>query len=111
VVARAADALPEADGQILRLALKGEGLAPDRRAFDPEALLDQVRTALRAEPFDPAALNALLRKGLADRDAADQAVVRAVVSAATAMSADGRHRLAGLHCLHAPPPPPPSSKS
>ena len=104
LVARLADGLPEADGRILRLALKSEGLTPDHRSFEPEAVLDQARAAMHAEPFDPAVLAAVLHKGLSDRDAVDQAIVRAVVSSATAMSAEGRRRLAELRCHHLPPP-------
>jgi len=110
LVARMADALPAADAEKLRLALKSEGLTPDRRGFEPEAILDQARVALRAEPFDPASFDAIFRKGLADRDATEQAVLRAVTAAAAIMSEEGRHRLADLHCLHHMPPPP-TSKS
>ncbi len=106
MVAGMADALSEADAQTLRQALKTEGLTPDRQGFDPEAVLDRARVALRAEPFDPAALSAVLHKGLADRDGTEQAVLRAFLAATTAMSADGRHRLADLHCRHGFPPPP-----
>lgn len=93
-VERLAKKLPEADAQKLRDAFAAHaGELPAARA-EMKAARDSFRQALRAEPFDPAALE----KSLAAIDTArahlKQIMRSAVFGAAAEMSADGRARLA-----------------
>lgn len=62
-----------------------------------------IRQALRAEPFDPEALAAAFARGHAVRDARDQAIGRVLLKVATAISAEGRQRLADLRGPPGPP--------
>jgi len=101
--------LPPADAEALRQAFAAEPalLRDDHRFMDED--MAKVREAMRAEPFDPAALAAALDHGHQIRDAHDQAIGRALVKAATAMSPAGRRQLAdhGPGGPHGPPPGPP----
>ena len=102
------------DAAILRQAFAAEPILHSERHPPPDRDddMEPVRQALRAEPFDPAALTAAFNHGHEGRDARDQAVGRVLVQAATAMSAAGRHRLADFRGPphgppHGPPPGPP----
>ncbi len=97
--------LSEADGKVLREAFASEPeLQRDRWRMEWDNM-EQIRKALRADPFDPGALEAAFRQGHAGRDAADQALGRVLLKAASAMSSDGRHRLADHRGPPGPPPP------
>ncbi|MCW2235745.1 periplasmic heavy metal sensor [Azospirillum canadense] len=91
-----ASTLPDADAAILRRALADhrEALAADHRRRD--AFPHQLQAAIAAEPFDPKALASLF----ADHDRAEmqsrETLQQAVIAAVSAMSAEGRHRLANF---------------
>jgi hypothetical protein len=55
---------------------------------------DSIREALRAEPFDSAALRAAMSRTRADRQAYDQIVQNLFAEAASKMSGQGRLALA-----------------
>jgi uncharacterized membrane protein len=86
--------LPGADATILRDAFASEAVLQQDPRATMEHNMERVREALRADPFDPAALAAVLREGHEARDADDQAIARALLKAATAMSPEGRRLLA-----------------
>ena len=100
-----ARSLPEADATILRRAFAADPAlqqSPFRKDMDPMAALRQL---LRAEPFDPQAFAAALHALHQDRNRFDQALEQALVAAATAMSPEGRRRLADHRGPPGPPPP------
>jgi len=109
--------LSEADRQALHQAVAEQGITNASRPPSFEKLLERIRQTLRAEPFDPAALAAVLKDGLDVRDVFDQAVSRAIVAGASAISPEGRRKLAdwrpprphfrGLPGEPGGPPPPP----
>ena len=99
--------LPEADAAILRQAFAAEPLLqrePGRGDHDP---MSSVRAAMRSEPFDPEALKAAFAALHENRGGFDQALERALLAAATAMSPEGRRRLADHRGPPGPPPGPP----
>ncbi len=100
-----ASVLPKADAVILRQVFATEPLLhwePHGPGGDD---MEPVRQALRAYPFDPTALRVAFETGHAQRDTRDQAVGRVLVTVATAISAEGRRRLADLRGPPGPPPP------
>ncbi|MEI6556916.1 MAG: periplasmic heavy metal sensor [Rhodospirillaceae bacterium] len=104
-----ARSLPEADAAILRQRFAAEPLL--RTPFrDGRDMMTPVREAMRAEPFDPAALEAAFGGLHQDRSRFDQALERALITAATAMSPEGRRRLADHRGPPGPPPGPPPER-
>ena len=86
--------LPTADADALRKAFASEPVLQQDPGPEMRKNMDHVRDVLRADPFDSAALDAALKAGRADRDAGEQAIERALLKAATAMSPEGRRKLA-----------------
>jgi Spy/CpxP family protein refolding chaperone len=103
IVDRLAGLLSEPDATVLRQAFAAEPLLArsPRQAMGDDR--QRMRAALRAEPFDPAALAAAVERGHSERDTFDQAIGRALIKAATALSPEGRRVLAE----HGGPPGPP----
>lgn len=101
-----ARALPPADAAIFREAFSGEPLLqgpPPGPGRDDDSGIDQ---ALIAEPFDAAALEAAFRAREHEKQRFGQALGRALVRAASAMSAEGRRKLVEWQSQHRPPPRP-----
>ncbi len=86
--------LPPGDADTLRTAFASEPVLQRDPGPAMRSNMARVREALRADPFDPAALAAALEEGHEDRDAGDRAVGRALLKAAIAMSPEGRRVLA-----------------
>jgi uncharacterized membrane protein len=100
MIERVAAQLSPADAAILR-----QVFAPvDDAAVAGRMQRDQVERALRAEPFDRAALIEALRQETSGRDAFARQLGDALVQAAEQMSPDGRRTLA--RAMLRPPPPP-----
>ena len=96
--------LPDADAVQLRRAFAADPLLQQDPFADGGDPMAAVRAAMRAEPFDPAALKAAITRVHQRHDAFDQALERALVAAATAMSPEGRRRLADHRGPPGPPP-------
>ena len=93
-VERLATTLPQADADLVRGAMNANHAAFDEaqtKYHDARAL---IHTVLRQEPFDPAALRAAMAETRAARQAFDQVIHGVFATAATQMSAAGRHALA-----------------
>ncbi len=93
-VDRIADSLPSEDARIFRAAFDEhrDELMRLERAFDGSR--QSIRTVLRTRPFDPAALEAVIAAGQADRRIADEILRRSLVEAAQTLSPEGRRVLA-----------------
>jgi uncharacterized membrane protein len=86
--------LPAADAEKLRAAFRArEGAAEAARDALNKAY-ERAQAALRAEPFDPAALRTALADARAARPAYDQIMQDILLTGATAMSPEGRNKLA-----------------
>jgi uncharacterized membrane protein len=100
MIERVAAQLSPADAAVLR-----QVFAPvDDAAAAGRTQRDQVERALRAEPFDRAALVDALRQETSGREAFARRLGEALVTAAEQMSQDGRRTLA--RAMLRPPPPP-----
>jgi uncharacterized membrane protein len=91
---RIAATLPAADAATLRakFALERSSAEAAREAYDRS--LEEVRTALRAEPFDGSALTAAMANARSERVALDQVLHEIIAASAAQMSPEGRSRLA-----------------
>ena len=91
---RIAATLPAADAAMLRAKFEAERSTAEaaREAYDRS--LEQVRTALRAEPFDGSALTAAMADARSQRGALDQVLHDVIAASAAQMSPEGRSRLA-----------------
>ncbi len=93
-----ADSLSAEDAQIFRAAFSRHRaeLAQLEAAYDRRR--QAIRAALRTRPFDPAALEAAISAGQADRQNADAILRQSLIEAAVTLSPEGRRRLAeGKH--------------
>ena len=93
-VERLAATLPGADADLVRGAMNANHAAIDAAQARYHDAREQVHAVLRQEPFDPAALRAAMAETRAARQAYDQVIHGLFASAATQMSAAGRHALA-----------------
>jgi uncharacterized membrane protein len=93
-VERLAGTLPAADADILRGQIKVNRDKIEDAQTKYHTSQDMIRAALRQEPFDPAAMQAVMAKSRAARQAFDQIVQGAFASSAAQMSSAGRHALA-----------------
>ena len=91
---RIAATLPAPDAAILRAKFDSERSSAEaaHAAFDRS--LDQVRTALRSEPFDASALAAAMTDARSERVVLDQVLHKIIAASAAQMSSEGRGRLA-----------------
>ena len=99
-----AAALPAADAQILRQSFADRAPNVGGRWGNREDMFSRIRAALKAEPFDPAALSRIFRDGRKVRDQIDDSIEAALVEAAGKMSDEGRKKLAEWHPPFPPPP-------
>lgn len=93
-VERLAGTLPAADADILRGQIKANRDRIEDAQTKYRTSQDMIRTALRQEPFDATAMQAVMAKSRAARQAFDQVVQGAFASSAAQMSSAGRHALA-----------------
>jgi uncharacterized membrane protein len=93
-IERIAASLPQADGDKLRAAMRAASGPITAELDDLHAAQDKVRAALRADPFDPAALRQAMQEARARHAAMSAAVQDVVAAAAAEMSPVGRAGLA-----------------
>lgn len=93
-VERLAATLPGADADLVRGAMNANHAAIAAAQTRYRDAREHVHAVLRQEPFDPAALRAAMAETRAARQAYDQVIHGVFASAATQMSAAGRHALA-----------------
>jgi uncharacterized membrane protein len=94
--------LSDADRAVLEKAYRSHAGALEDQGAEHRAAFDAIRQALAAEPFDRAAVERAM-DAAAKLDAEQrEAVGRTILDAASSMSPEGRHRLAGWR----PGPPP-----
>lgn len=92
--------LPAADAAILRAKFNSERSSAEAVHAAFERSLEQVRTALRAEPFGASALTAAMADARSERAALDQVLHEIIAAGAAQMSSEGRSRLADWTPLH-----------
>ncbi len=92
-VDRIAATLPPADADILRGTINDTRQALDNAQNEYRASQDQIRTAMRAEPFQVDAMRAAMGRTRAARQGFDQIVQGAFADAAAKMSPAGRQAL------------------
>jgi uncharacterized membrane protein len=104
---RIAATLPTADAAILRAKFDSERSSAEAAHEAYDRSLEQVRTALRAEPFDASALNSAMADARSERVALDQVLHEIIAASAAQMSSEGRNRLADwtppphpMSCVH-----------
>lgn len=93
-VERLATTLPSADAEKLRNEYRGNAPSLDASRDVYVRAQDEVRRALRAEPFDPDSMRAAMVRARAARNAFEQLLQDVIASAAVTMSAAGRDQLA-----------------
>jgi uncharacterized membrane protein len=93
-IERLAAPLPAADAEKLRAAFRARETAAEGARDALNKAYEGAQAALRAEPFDPAALRAALAEARAARPAYDQVMQDILLTGASAMSVEGRKRLA-----------------
>ena len=93
-IERLAAPLPAADAEKLRTAFRARETAAEGARDALNKAYERAQAALRAEPFDPASLRAALAEARAARPAYDQIMQDILLTGASAMSSEGRGRLA-----------------
>ena len=91
---RIATTLPEPDAQIMRSFIRAEAAKVVAAQANLRLSQEDLRTSLRAEPFNPAAVRAAMAETSAARDNFDQVLQDVIASAAAKMSQAGRSKLA-----------------
>lgn len=91
---RIATTLPEPDAQIMRSFIRAQGAKVVAAQANLRLSQEDLRTSLRAEPFNPAAVRAAMAETSAARDNFDQVLQEVIASAAAKMSPVGRSKLA-----------------
>lgn len=86
--------LPAADGELLRAEYARQRDAVEAARDLIHQKQDEIRAALRAEPFDPAAMRAAQADSRAARESFYQVLHGVVLTAASRMSTVGRNKLA-----------------
>lgn len=86
--------LPTADGELLRAEYARQRDAVEAARDLIHQKQDEIRAALRAEPFDPAAMRAAQADSRAARESFYQVLHGVVLTAASRMSTVGRNKLA-----------------
>ncbi len=95
-------AMNDADRAILEQAYRDHAHDLENHWSDHRAAFDAVRQAMAAEPFDRTALERAMDAAAKQDITGRAAVEQTLLDAASKMSADGRHRMAGWQ----PGPPP-----
>jgi len=93
-VERLAAPLPAADAEKLRTAFRARESADEGARDALNKAYECAQSVLRTESFDPASLRAALAEARAARPAYDQIMQEILLSGATAMSPEGRNKLA-----------------
>ena len=93
-IERLAAPLPAADAEKLRAAFRERAGAAEGARDALNAAFERVQAALRAEPFDPAALGTAFSAARAARPAYELAMQQIIAAGAQAMSHEGRSKLA-----------------
>ena len=93
-VERIAATLPPTDADVLRGTINGNRQMLEASQTEYRAAQDNIRTALRSEPFKVDDLRAAMSKTRSARQAFDQIVQSAFADAAAKMSPAGRQALA-----------------
>jgi uncharacterized membrane protein len=93
-IERIASTLPQADGDLLRRAYQADRTAVDGTRAAYEAKRDDIRAALRHEPFDVTAMRAAMAETRKARQTYSEAMQALFADTAARMSADGRKSLA-----------------
>jgi uncharacterized membrane protein len=93
-IERLAAPLPAADAEKLRGAFRARETAAESARDALNRAFDRANAALRTQPFDPAQLRAALGEIRAARPGYEQVMQDIYLAAATAMSAEGRAKLA-----------------
>ena len=91
---RIATSLPESDAQIMRRAIRADAAKVVAAQASLRLSQEDVRSSLRAEPFDPAAVRAAMAETNAARDNYYEVLHNVIASAAAKMSPIGRSKLA-----------------
>jgi uncharacterized membrane protein len=103
-IERLAAPLPAADAEKLRASFRTQAAAAEGARDGLNRALEHLQGALRTQPFDPAQLRAALTEIRTARPVYEQVMADIYLSAATAMSQEGRIKLADW------PPPRPVTK-
>jgi uncharacterized membrane protein len=93
-IERLAAPLPAADAEKLRAAFRARAGAAEGARDALNKAYERAQASLRADPFEPAALRAALAEARAARPAYDQIMQDILLTGATAMSSEGRQKLA-----------------
>ena len=93
-VERVAATLPPADADLLRGQINGNRATIEDTQTKYRTAQDAIRATLRQDPFDAAAMGAVMAKTRAARQNFDQAIQAVFAGAAAQMSSAGRHALA-----------------
>jgi uncharacterized membrane protein len=91
---RIATTLPEPDARIMRSFIRAQTAKVVSAQASLRLSQEELRTSLRAEPFNPAAVRAAMAETSAARDNFDQVLQDVIASAAAKMSPEGRSKLA-----------------
>jgi uncharacterized membrane protein len=93
-IERIAATLPREDGDRLRAAYRAQRDGIDGTRADYRAKRDAMRAALRTQPFDKAALQAVMAEARAARQAFDRRIQDFFAQVASEMTQAGRQKLA-----------------
>jgi uncharacterized membrane protein len=91
---RIATTLPEPDAQIMRSFIRAQTAKVVAAQANLRVSQEDLRTSLRAEPFNPGAVRAAMAETSTARDNYDQVLQEVIASAAAKMSPEGRSKLA-----------------
>jgi uncharacterized membrane protein len=91
---RIASRLPPDDAEIIKSELRADSVSVAAVQADLRLSQDAVRKSLRAQPFDPEAMQAAMTENRMARQRADGLLHDMIVAAATKMSDAGRNKLA-----------------
>ena len=93
-IERLATPLPAADAEKLRAAFRARETAAESARDALNKAYERAQGALRAQPFDPAVVRAALADVRTARPAYDQIMQEILLTGASAMSPEGRNKLA-----------------
>lgn len=94
MIQRMSTDLPQADRDILQTAYQARKGELDRMDKDVQTARERVGAAMRAQPYDPAALEQAMAEARDAREPVVETVEQAVAEAAAKMSPEGRMKLA-----------------
>ena len=93
-IERLAESLPAADGDTLRVNFKAQRDAVESARAGYDNAREDIRSVLRREPFDAAAMQSAMNKTRAARQNYDQVLQAMLAKAAAEMSGAGRRAMA-----------------